>query len=149
MTAEPNGLAFDPPPTGLDGWAKRATIAAAFVVGLSALGAATWTLGASWANSWIETHIAPVRADAAANAARVDGHDTRLNAQFTALMGVQAKADALQVSLDGKLDAMSKDIAKATSDISAVKGMLDGYFQRGKGASAAAFSDPVPARMQN
>ena len=149
MTAEPNGLAFDPPPTGLDGWAKRATIAAAFVVGISAMGAATWTITASWANSLIETHIAPVRADVAANAARVDGHDDRLNAQFTALMGVQAKADALQASLDGKLDAMSKDIAKATSDISAVKGMLDGYFQHGKGASASAFSDPVPARMQN
>ena len=149
MTAEPNGPPFDPPPTGLDGWAKRATIAAAFVVGISAMGAATWTITASWANSLIETHIAPVRADAAANAARVDGHDARLNAQFTALMGVQAKADALQASLDGKLDAMSKDIAKATSDISAVKGMLDGYFQHGKGASASAFSDPVPARMQN
>ncbi len=47
MTAEPNEMAFDPPPTGLDGWAKRATIAAAFVVGVSALGAATWTLGAT------------------------------------------------------------------------------------------------------
>ena len=149
MTAEPNGPPFDPPPTGLDGWAKRATIAAAFVVGVSALGAATWTLGASWANSWVETHIAPVRADAAANAARVDGHDARLNAQFTALMGVQAKADALQASLDGKLDKMQTDIAQSKSDLSAVKGMLDGYFNGHKNASAAAFSDAVPARMQN
>ncbi len=149
MTAEPNEMAFDPPPTGLDGWAKRATIAAAFVVGLSALGAATWTLGASWANSLIETHIAPVRADVAANTARVNGHDDRLNAQFKALMEVRAKTDTLQASLDGKLDAMSKDIAQSKSDLSAVKGMLDGYFQHGKGASAAVSSDPLPARMQN
>ena len=149
MMTEHDDQPPDPPSTGLDGWAKRATIAAAFVVGVSALGAATWTITASWANSLIETHIAPVRADAAANTARLDGHDARLNAQFTALLGVRAKADALQASLDGKLDSMSKDIAKATSDISAVKGMLDGYFQHGKGASAAAFGDPVPARMQN
>ena len=149
MTAEPNGLTFDPPPTGLDGWAKRATIAAAFVVGVSALGAATWTLGASWANSWIETHIAPVKADAAANTARVNGHDDRLNAQFTALMEVRAKTDALQAAIEGKLDAMSKDIAKATSDISAVKGMLDGYFNTHRNADAGSFVDPVPARMTN
>jgi hypothetical protein len=139
----------DPPPTGLDGWAKRATIAAAFVVGVSALGAATWTLGASWANSWIETHIAPVRADAAANTARVNGHDDRLNAQFKALMEVRAKTDTLQVSLDGKLDKMQADIAQSKSDLSAVKGMLDGYFNGHKNASAAAFTDAVPARMQN
>ena len=139
----------DPPPTGLDGWAKRATIAAAFVVGISAMGAATWTITASWANSLIETHIAPVRADVAANTARINGHDDRLNAQFKALMEVRAKTDTLQASLDGKLDAMSKDIAQSKSDLSAVKGMLDGYFNGHKNASASEFSDPVPARVQN
>ena len=149
MTAEPNGPPFDPPSTGLDGWVKRATIAAAFIVGVSAMGAATWTLGASWANSWIETHIAPVRADTAANAARLDGHDARLNAQFTVLQGVQAKADALQGAIEGKLDKMQVDIAQSKSDLSAVKGMLDGYFNGHKNASASAFSDPVPARVQN
>lgn len=149
MTAEPNGPPFDPPSTGLDGWVKRATIAAAFIVGVSAMGAATWTLGASWANSWIETHIAPVRADTAANAARLDGHDARLNAQFTVLQGVQAKVDALQGAIEGKLDKMQVDIAQSKSDLSAVKGMLDGYFNGHKNASASAFSDPVPARVQN
>ncbi len=33
MAAEPNGPPFDPPSTGLDGWAKRATIAAAHYTG--------------------------------------------------------------------------------------------------------------------
>ena len=149
MTAEPNGPPVDPPPTGLDGWAKRATIAAAFVVGVSALGAASWTITASWANNLIETHIAPVRADTAANAARLDGHDARLNAQFTVLQGVQAKADALQGAIEGKLDKMQVDIAQSKSDLSAVKGMLDGYFNGHKNDGASAFSDPVPARVQN
>ena len=147
MTAEPNGLAAQDART--DTLYKRAGIVGVVILGVSVLSGAGWTVGKSVLAGFILDAIAPVKADVASSVARLDGHDARLNAQFTSLMDVRAKADALQAAIEGKLDAMSKDIAKATSDISAVKGMLDGYFNAHKNADAGNFVDPVPARMTN
>ena len=115
--------------SAIETWYKRAGIAGAAIAGAALVGSIFWAIGTSWANSWVEAHIAPVRTTVAHAETRLDGHDARINAQFTSLMGTQTRMSNLESAVGGKLDGLHDDLADVKALAKSTRDLLDHYFQ--------------------
>ena len=132
-----------------DTWYKRAGIAAAVIAGLALVGSIFGAIGFSLMNGWLDSRIAPIKADIAVSAARLDGHDTRLNAQLALMTDERKRLDEVAGDVSKKLDGLHNDIADVMSLSKSTRDLLDHYFPSpSHPASASAFTEPVTA-VQN
>ena len=132
--------------TTTETWYKRAGIAGAAIAGAALVGSIFWAIGTSWANSWVEAHIAPVRTTVAQAETRLDGHDARINAQFTSLMGTQTRMSNLESAVGGKLDGLHDDLADVKALAKSTRDLLEHFLHEPPKPASAALSVPVKAQ---